>query len=432
MVRKPTVYGIYFILFWSSVSYFFTKDLQILPSAFNLLDDGLILVLVAISLLWGIRYVKELWPAIIFILVGIFSIVANQVPLFQAIYGLRFVALGALLYFTIINLKLSENSLKSIIKLVFFIVGIHCVAILIEFFFYASKGAYASPDLITGLAGPGSANYLGYLIIIPVIVSLTDLFQRKKNKILNILKIIFLTLLIIVIGSRSVILVFPITFIFLYRNYGKRFSKILKYLVPLTIVLFFTSGYFYNRITGYGFSERYNPVSLFYAQVREGGASGRILHIPYAWNTLKSYSYNILLGTGPGTYESSAGWLFDASLLKKKLADITAFNIAGQKTVVTHMQFVTIGVEFGLLGFFSSLFIFPILFLKISKLQKDFRKDYYWNKITVLAKNMLLLLIFGTVVGNLWEAQYVAFPVWVLSAIIVKKNLIMQTSLRKL
>ena len=429
MFRKPVIYGIYFVLFWSSVSYFFTKDLRILPHAFNLLDDGLILILAAVSLPWGVKYrFKELWPAIIFILVGIFSMVANQVPLFQAIYGLRFVTLGALLYFVIINVKLRETSLKSIVKLIFFVAGIHCIAIVIEFIFYVSKGAYTSPDLITGLSGPGSANSLGYLIIILLITSLIDLFQRKKNKIVNIFKIISITLLIIVIGSRSIIFVFPLTFVLLYRDYGKKLTRVLKYMVPVAIVLIFVSSYFYGKVGRYKFSEEYNPVALYYGQTKPGRSAARILHIPYAWNMLKNYSCNILLGTGPGTYESDAGWLFNAPLPRKKERDITAFKISGQATPITHMQFVTIMVEFGLLGLFFSLFILPAIFLRVSRAGKDFNEDYYWNKVVILSKTMVLLLLFGTIVGNLWEVQYVVFPVWALSAIVVKKSLIMKKS----
>lgn len=415
---KPLA-AILLILFWVPIQYMPTKAAQILPQSAVWFDEVMVVGLALASFMRLVFMRTKFVPTPVdlsllgFILIGAISTVLNGVSPIIAIMGLRGMLQFPLLYYAILNFKLTDRTLRLIIWIIILTALIQIPVTLIQFAIFMSNPTTGINDELYGTFGPRNANSLGWMLsfVAFILIGLIKYDQNLRKK--YILILISLLIPFILASSRASYLFFPIILLWLYRRSLFRSAKETILYGGLILVLF-CGIFFYYSVTQEELSHIL-PTRIWKEQTEFQYASGRVLFYPLAWDAYKRYAFNFLTGTGPGTFTSYTGQFFNTKPYQAVGYIFEEFELI-QSSV--NSQLIATGGEFGPIGL---LFYFLALFKLYhfaKKVEKD-AADSFWRGVAFGLKGCLIFFSLATIVGNIWETQQVAYYLWVIAAVLV-------------
>lgn len=420
---------IFLILIVSSFFYEPLESALQIPKLVEVFDEVLIFIgfLATLATSKGSNMdIKQLFAPIGFLSVGIVSTFVNQAPFFPALYSLRFIFFGlALYYIAFMNVK-STSDIRKILRYVFIVIITHIIIVLAQGLFSLLTGTY-HPDKLSSLVGRGGANVLGFVVLIPSFwLLLND--QRSLN-----VKMILLSpflLIVLLMGSRGSLIFLPIIFFIWLKDSGlsplhKWGQLIIMVLIGLTL-MYFLGGTGFLNIGG-----EINPIYLYKTNLSSKSSAGRIRALIYSWKIMKSSLARFFIGTGPGTYTSSGGYLSKAPLMLEmkttlypgEREEIIWHGEAGGTTDTT---FSTIGVEYGFLGLILCEVTFMGFYLYTRSLRRQFltAEDTFGVKLSSMMSYILFLLLLGQTVSFIWEKQYLMWPIWIMLGVLKRQHYI--------
>jgi hypothetical protein len=198
-------------------------------------------------------------------------------------------------------------------------------------------------DLVTGIHPYGTANELGYVFVIGILI--TNFYENKFSNWKTMLYVITLFLM----EAKGAILLLLLAFIIIKFDDLK---QIKESIITVLVLLIIGSGMFYlinqqshsvkfktDIIKALEYESSYSPTA----------SAARIAHFFFVVNNyFKMYNLSPWFGSGIGSYESPAGYYFNSKYLrlKKKIF----LNKGNNTPQVTHTQIATTLAEGGYLG----------------------------------------------------------------------------------
>ncbi len=393
------IFSIYILLVFEFFGYSII-GYGFIPEYSAVIVEVIVYMLFLTSLLMGLgreeTYKFDLgWIFSFFILIAIASAVNNHTVDFGLIYSLRLYLRFYLLYIAIINFGLSDDQLKKIMDLIFFLLIIQIPVQLIKFSFlgisedtigsYALHGGGITPAIaIIGLAF--SAGYYR--------------FYTKFKVSLLLLGVFFVTFG--VLGDKRIILyLYPLVFLFLYyllymkqKNIHGNLSAVIAFIVIMVVTLSTGAAILkFNRTlnpekkVGGSIDLRY---AFEYSKEYEGNmltkhsATGRYNTLKIVCTELKNGGFGrIMFGFGPGSLTSS---IFG----NERHSSFSLMKIAGcyGQTGLTHVV-----SEYGLLNMLLIIYFF-IISLHRSWRYYNTETDPYWKGFSVFCLVFVALQFF--------------------------------------
>lgn len=397
--------GIYFCLLFVPVE---LHSLEFLPGFMRYVDE-LILVIMAGIILYRIVVKGEKFhptplgiPLLVFVGVGLLSMVFNRVNPIVGIAGLRAMLQYVILYYVIIHAHLDKKKYRRLITL-FLIVA----AITVFYgYFQQAIGLEASADwemrryhqdidlrVYSTMENPNT--YGAYLV---VMMGLTlNLFftffnyDRLKSFYLGGLALLLFWGLLMTYSRMSLLsLLVALVALALIR-----FRKYVPLLVLAGVgVLLILPPEFYSRLT-FVLSPEYIELSL---------KGGRLYLMQKSWEVV---SLSPFLGVGPGMFGGSVAGIFDSPIYQ--LMDMPY-----------HMNldnfYFQVWTEMGTLGLLAFLWLFLSI---IKQALRAYRQvtDPYWQGVAAGALTVFAGITFQSLVAGIWEVHQVASYLWFLAAL---------------
>lgn len=396
------------MVFWIPVELWLLKDLRVIPQWATWLDEGL---LVLIMIEWVVRMFvvnKEYrrtpldFPLIGFLLVGVFSALINRVSLISVLFGFRAPLQYILLYFAIVNSRISEAFFRKLIMISAFFALLQIPLGIYQVIMKApvplnnnvsnlglvgssvrAFGTFAHPNALGGFMALFIAVFVGWYWFTPKM-------QSKYRTSLLIAIGLMLVVLILTFSRQSWLALFVgIVAVLWFQN---------RNLKALTIIII--SAVIFGIVWQWvpAFTQR----TLSQAEAIDNYA--RYRNMLAASQIIKA---NPIFGIGPGVWGGSASALLGSSDLKK-------FNI---RTTTVDSNWLSMTVEFGILG--SCMFLGLLLAMFRRTL-----KYLYWARSTYKAEDSFRTGVFlGSSVSFIafallalaspaFENQQISFYVW--------------------
>jgi O-antigen ligase len=303
---------------------------------------------------------------------------------------------------------------------------VHAIIVFIQgVLFYSNTGfnqiflLSSAGDNVYGLFEFGYANILGFLFLIPLFYVLIISKFRVSLKV--VITFFFLSCLILM-SAKAALLTFIVMILFYY------FIKI-RISKKSILLLVFAGLIFISLLNQY--VQELSPVNFIAVESNQDyvGDAARIAHFKYAYDLIISKTGASLIGFGPSSYESPAGWYFHSSLIqeKEKYFESLKANTQTSNIVVTHTQFTTLMVELGFVGLivFELFIIFLIIELyNLSKKEINNKSYIYFSII------LLCVFFIAQISLNSFQYQLVFMPLYAIVAISIKINTKKEESLQ--
>lgn len=426
--------GLMFALGWTIVQYWFTDDLYILPQFSVWLDEVCIII---VTLSWVIRKTlrREPFaktnlsrPILLVVIIGLVSTVWNQNSLLIGIAGIRGILQYALVFYAIINLKLSKREQKCFL-------GIMIAGAILQIFVALSQlvlrgggldmlsariingisiSGEPMGDLTPGTFGLGGANNLGYFLVIAVIFLFGSAVHNKKYRWLSTSVGLSLFLPWFIASSRGsywiflaivavIVMLTRIKYVNMRNLAFISITAIALLVAFIGLIPYISQGWALIAATQ---TKPYSPRFLFYGEV-------------YA--IMSSSALRLLIGLGPGMFGSYTAGVFGTyydRLLRGMFSqgDPLWSNLSGDS------QILALFAEFGIFGLFAASWLIFEMCRNARQLLLAGR-DAWSNAVAVGSLSGALIFIFASALTNAWEVQPIASWVWTLAGIVqLNKN----------
>lgn len=352
---------------------------------------------------------------IIFFLISIFSMFLNSSSFLPGVVGIRNYLQYALLFYCVLNVKITEKTIKLVVKTIIFIFLLQLPILTSQFFDALSKGSF-SVDAVRGTF-PG-ANNLSYTALFPIFLFM-GIKNFKFKGLANKLLLLGLIAVLILGQGRLAVILLPLILLYLLRRqilfrFSTRGFKVVAVI-----------GIFFIMLAGYLFvikSDVFRQYNL-YRHFTKGefevhGGSQRYLYYPLVYQHLEDNGLkSILFGLGPGMYGSFAGFKYMTPYTK------VLSNVFGQLDYgfdpYVSSQIIPISGELGFIG----IIIYFLLLFKVFRYASLAYKKFDQPLIKSLSVGLIagsFLMIVGSFFNPVFEVQVTAYPYWLIAALLVK------------
>ncbi|NWF75463.1 MAG: hypothetical protein HXY53_02645 [Nitrospirae bacterium] len=397
------------------ISVFFVDwfiQLQLIPDQLGWLPEIIIFILIIKALILKratgfVRTPIDI-PIVIFLVVALLSIIANSVNPIRAILALRLDIKFILMFYLLVNLNMSEEFYRKIIKIFIILLLIQIPTALIKYQFYG-QGEQA--------IGTYAAWGGGYSIILPMVaISLFgSMFIHNKPRIVYILVICGFIIFSIIGGKKGLIYLGPLLlgYIILHISLMKESrGKIFRSLAIglLILIMFFPIVMFVPWLTPAleDFSYLKDFVLIYDVKYSSSGAPiGRIPSTITTFETLTKSPELFLLGYGPGSMMKSFFKEFDTKELATRPIDI----------IYGVTELVLIPIEYGYLGFLIYYLVPLFLLFKINLIFYQNIDDIYWKTISFSFSSIIVsYFLIGVIYMAILRSDLAAFILWFFAA----------------
>jgi hypothetical protein len=418
---QPRIAFLALVLFVPT-QFWWIDELRVLPGPLRFFDDfllGLLAVRVlADRLRTGRPLVTTRWdlPILILLGVGLLSALVNEVPLGNAVAGIRAPILLALLLYIVVNAPalFDTRYLDWIWRVM---LGFALVQVLTATYQYPLRSFGA--DALTGTLGPGGANDLG-VFLLPFLFYLLSLrFEAVTRPRWVLPAIVVLVVTTVLCGSRAAWFIALGTILLLW---GRRFLRLRPLVIAALVgaaVYLFVSGIMY--LQGVRSMEKTVGLPGIYAAlflVASGG--GNLAYYPVVWKLVTAHAAVPLLGLGPGMVSSTAAVHLKAPLYTNLLYDYFGQSLLGLDGEV-ESQIVATGGEFGLVGLAAGLAVVILWMMEAIRARRDASSAHERALATgVFAAALGALLL--TPIRNAWEIPHIALSLWLPGTILYARR----------
>lgn len=406
------------IIFLISFQYYLVDYIPGMPASIVWVDDLLTFLLIIYTLAFKIPRSKSRnftfleWSLLGFLLVSVFSILANAVDPQIALEGVRGYIQPILLFYAARNLELPAKKVKWLFNFVILLIAGQLVFVIQN---GLSTGQWWG-DYVTGSFGSGQGTGFGHLLSIGIILVTINLLTNKPS----LLTSIFLGSMLISLAlasSRISYFLIPVILVWLLMRLPK------KRFVTLLVLGGVIGMLALMVVNGYNFSDRdIDPtqnlsLSSIYGDQVTANRSGRFIWYEYSWNIFSHDWKTMLLGVGPGMFSS-----FTAERnITSYYSDILYVRQNGQIALLPTSVFITIPLEFGFLGSITLIGIFLFMVFRLDQ-QATSNTEQWYKTAAIGCKGSVAYLFFAGVTQNTWEIMYVAGYVWLLCGLILSIN----------
>lgn len=352
---------------------------------------------------------------IVFFLISIFSMFLNNSSFLPGIAGIRNYLQYALLFYCVLNVKITERTIEAVVKAIIFVFILQLPILTFQFFDALNKGGVGVDTLRGTLPG---ANNLSYAALFPIFLFI-GIKNFKFKGLVNKLLLLGLIVVLILGQGRLAVILLPLILLYLLRRqilfrFSTRGFKVVAVI-----------GIFFIMLAGYLFvikSDVFRQYNL-YRHFTKGefevhGGSQRYLYYPLVYQHLEDNGLkSILFGLGPGMYGSFAGFRYMTPYTK------VLSNVFGQLDYgfdpYVSSQVIPISGELGFIG----IIIYFLLLFKVLRYASLAYKKFDQPLIKSLSTGLIagsFLMIVGSFFNQVFEVQATAYPYWLIAALLVK------------
>lgn len=419
ILTKSSKVGIFAILISVFLLDWLNRTFALLPRQITWLKDASVLILLLRTLVLVV-YERRLERTPIdllvslFVVAGLFSVVANGVPPVVAALGFRPVFKYILLFYIIVNSRFEERFLRKIVVVFLFIAFAQIPVCFLESFLWNEGLLLRGPamnrwDFVTGTLPRGSSGLVAIFIIGAICMMIgLGIYDRARLRALFGGALLFVPLPLTV--SRGTLLAFPLVLIYmLVRRVREAFSLRVRYALLLAL-LFITSVYVGSSATGYdlvGYLR--HPIAALKQQSLpvEQGSVGRLSGTRFVYDYLRTHPHGRLLGVGPGVWSES----FFGDFSGRLWTEFEGMPVSKINQVSAIMS------EFGLAG----LLVFGLIIYQVYRMNERFFsgvRDDFWRAISCGFSGTIFLYCVSSLYLSVWYADSTAAFFWILSATI--------------
>jgi len=398
--------------------FWWTDDLHLLPSALRFADDAVLIVLglrvVCDRLRTGRLITRTPWdiPFFIYFGVGLVSTIVNQVPIINAVAGIRAPVFYALTLLVVANG--CEHFDREYLDWIWKLMLVFCaLQILGGIYQYPHRGFGA--DSLTGTMGPNGPNDLG-MFLVPALFYLLSLRVDSGDKRLTVISGIGVyALTMILCGSRASWFISLAAMLVLWGGRLRRVRALITTAVALGVVAFIAT----RVILLQGVSRISAAIGLsgiYAALFLPSSGGGNLAYFPIVWHLVTKHAPVPLLGLGPGMVSSGAAAHLNAPIYRNILYDYfgqTMFHLDGN----VESQILSTGGEFGPIGLLAMLSVFVIwcvIALRAHRRSTDPGERAMGAAVLAAAAGALMPIP----IRNVWEIPHLAFSLWLPGSIL--------------
>lgn len=326
-------------------------DYSFLPDVFEYFDEFL-LVLMLIRVLWSKYYrvpkknrISDpiLLPLFLYLGVGVFSMLINEVNPVIALFGLRANLQMMMLFYVVILYDWKETALERVWKLIWFLMSVNLIIIIlsqINSYFFGGiediSGTLWIFDFANGIYGHGKHYILATISGMLILLTLVEAQSNPERKITSRLYMLFY--LFLIPSFRTAFIALPLAAFLIYKN---PFKLLRKFTVPVLLIIILVP------LLGSNLSEEFDIFTNVKAQDEAG--SMRLTVMAYGLQEIISNN-SYLFGVGPGMWGSSASTFFGIRDIYEEVSELGGY-LAGMPA------WVPIYTETGFIGLLFFLFI---------------------------------------------------------------------------
>jgi O-Antigen ligase len=374
-----------------------TKTVHLLPAAFTVVDDAL---LVALAVRWVVdvalrRARPPVWvltPLLIWVGVGIIGLLARGIDVRLALSSFRWMFLPAVLCMVCAHYALEERFAVRVLQIIIGVGMLQAGVAILQAGFHRSIG-----DSSYGLLGPGGANALGFIVLLAMVLVAAD--DRPLSR--SIWLVIAGAAGIVAAQSRAAILVMPFALMVTYR---RRLKRPVAVLVAAVIVLAVGSAVVVAfEVSHMPVTRDLSPLHLVAVQLQSpdtgGGRLVPLRHLPHMFG---GSVFSWAGGLGPSQYGSAfrpIKWMAHYS-----------YQIANSEWTV-------IVGEYGLVGLICFLAILSRFVLIALRPPDDDAPDWM-RQVRRAAPAIMMVAAVGMTVMIILEYQPFSYAFWALLGLV--------------
>jgi hypothetical protein len=201
-------------------------------------------------------------------------------------------------------------------------------------------------DLVTGIHPYGTANELGYVFLIGILVC--NFYKKSFYKSKTVLYIMTLFLM----EAKGAILLLILSVVIIQYEHIRKIKESLVTITAIALICFGMFCFINWRSNSVKFKADIFEALEYESSYQTTASASRIAHLFFVINNyFNIYHLSPLLGSGIGTYESPAGYFSNSKYLYLK--NLIFWNKGQNAPQVTHTQFATLLAEGGYLGLLS-------------------------------------------------------------------------------
>jgi len=427
ITRMASARGLILLSILVYTQFFWTRTLGILPQAVNWVDDIVVVGFGALALLrvpapsrlprtWG-------WALSGFVVLGIVSAFANDVPWWRAALGFRGPLVYVPLYYAVVVAPLDETDVQRVMKALVALMLLQVPIQMVEFGLGAHENGLSFEvlgDVAPGTLGTGFSNALGFLYLPFICASLALLLVGRDRRWL-IRGGLFLVGLILC-SARAATFLLPACLLLtvaLVRGFAAVFSR--RGLLILGVFLVLAAGLadaYFRLVSGSTLFEKMSPAQLVRDQMTYSPtAASRLAYYPVTWGVLTSVAASPWIGLGPGNYGSGAGYITNAPGFNV-IRDVFGQFETNRETALDSQFLATLG-EFGIAG--VSLFFVVILALARRTLMvREGTSDEMTRALLAAVLVGQLVFLIAAFAEYVWEDQPLSYTFWLSSALVTR------------
>lgn len=393
--------------------FFWTDDLNLLPSIVRYADDGLLGLLLVRLVLEAVRRGRPLrrtpWdiPLAAFLGIGVLSAVVNGVPLLNAVSGLRAPIQILLILYVVDNdpEAFDRDYLAWVWKLLLVLAALQIGTAVYQ---YPKRGFGA--DSLTGTMGPAGANDLGVFLLAPLFYLLSLRFDARDRNPYRLLGIVLMILAPIFSGSRGAwFIALGAAALLWARRLASPRVLVVTGVVGTALAAFV--GWMVVALGSASVETAIGPRGIVAALFLVSSGGGNLAYFPVVWRVVLAEAPIPLLGLGPGMVSSSAAVHLDAPVYRNILYDYfgqTRFGLDGS----VESQFLATCGETGPLGF-AALAAMALLWLVLAwRIHRDGSAPPHARALGAAVFAAAIGSLILTPIRNVWETPHLAFSLW--------------------
>jgi hypothetical protein len=407
--------------------FFWTRTLGILPQAANWLDDIVVVGLGVVALLRVPRPARLpriwAWALAAFVLLGIVSAFANDVPWWRAALGFRGLLVYVPLYYAVVVAPLDEADVWRVTRTLVGLMLLQVPVQLVQFALGAREFGFSFQDLADvapGTMGPGYSNALGFLYVPFICASLAALLATRDRRWL-VRGGLFLVGLVLC-SARAATLLLPACLLLtvaLVRGFGAVFSR--RGVVSLGVALLIGGGLaeaYLRNVTGGSLAEEFSPARLIREQLTYSPTSAsRLAYYPVTWSVLTNVAPSPWIGLGPGNYGSGAGYITDAPGFAL-IRDVFGQFRTNRETALNSQFLATLG-EFGIGGILLFFAVILALLARTATVRRTTLDPAIRSFLAAVMVGQVIFLL-AAFAEYAWEAQPLSYTFWLCAALVTK------------
>lgn len=375
LVLKSNIISISVILFLAFFGNWF-QALGILPGQFIWLVEVIIVALflkaVFLKILAGEKIqLKYICTVLLFLSIVLISLVLNSTSFIYVSLFLRLLIRYYLLYLALINLELSEKSIKLLTKLLVFLFIIQIPTAIVKYFHYGQgEQAIGTYEFSAGALST-------VLPLIALSFCFAFYFFYKRSRLYLLLALSFIIFGVIG-GKKAIIIVVPVLVLFLGFFIRGQSKNVLRYFLWGSLIVIFAafiSVRFIGRLNPQEHGEKsvFKYLSGYFmayeTNVYEGQSVGRIATTKNVFHILEDSGFEkLLFGLGPGSY------------IKTRFGGLKENVMASLPIMYGITGFTWLALQVGYVGAFFYLGLFYIMLIGFLHFYKREEKPY-WKSV---------------------------------------------------